>query len=74
MTRDEAKFNIKWFSVPREEIYMHIDEIYNQFESRCCSRCSTNYKNCSIFVGANELISLDKDNFNCSLWAKRVDK
>lgn len=38
MTREEAK-KFKWFNSCREEIYNHIDQIYNDFESRVCENC-----------------------------------
>ena len=38
MTRDEAK-QFKWFMSDREEIYKHIDKIYDAFEEMVCVNC-----------------------------------
>ena len=38
MTREQAK-DFKWFASDRQDIYAHIDKIFDELESRCCESC-----------------------------------
>ncbi len=71
MTREEAKE--EWFKIIENGIINFnkknlIDKIYDNFENRNCTNCSTHPSNCRIFCGASKQLALSVKTFNCSLW------
>lgn len=59
MTRKQAK-KFKWYQNDRENIEIHIDKIYDDFESRTCKNCvheigCVGYVKCNLRIPRPEL-------------------